>query len=161
MPEQPTAYSAVHAQVNKRGINRLFNRHRRFSKVLALSLAMLGSCLSGSALSAKTLATNVGVFSDGGVPRQIECHLIASGPLRYPPKAKRYRYVGQVIVKFGISPDGKVVNPFVAESEPPGVFERAALMHVKSWKYEAPTFEGSPVTVDEVAVRLVFDPKRR
>ncbi|NCF45671.1 MAG: TonB family protein [Proteobacteria bacterium] len=107
------------------------------------------------------MATNIGVFSDAGTVRQVECHLVASGPLRYPPKAKRYRYVGQVIVRFGISPEGKVVDPFVAESEPPGVFERAALMHVKTWRYAAPTFEGKSITVDDVAVRLVFDPKRR
>ena len=120
--------------MKKRGKNKLFKRHIYISRVIALACALAAAS---------------------------ECNLIASGPLRYPPKAKRYRYVGQVIVKFGISPDGKVVNPFVAESEPPGVFERAALMHVKSWRYQAPRFEGSPVTVDEVAVRLVFDPKRR
>ena len=147
--------------MNKRGKNKLFKRHIYISRVIALACALAAASFSGSALAAQALATNTGIFSDGGVPRQIECNLIASGPLRYPPKAKRYRYVGQVIVKFGISPDGKVINPFVAESEPPGVFERAALMHVKSWRYQAPRFEGSPVTVDEVAVRLVFDPKRR
>lgn len=124
------------------------------------ALLALGLCGNG-AYAAQTLATNIGVFSDAGTVRQVECHLVASGPLRYPPKAKRYRYVGQVIVRFGISPDGKVVDPFVAESEPPGVFERAALMHVKTWRYAAPTFEGKSITVDDVAVRLVFDPKRR
>ncbi len=116
---------------------------------------------ASSASAQQVLATNIGIISPGGEPRQIECYLLSTGPLRYPPKAKRYRYVGQVIVKFGINSDGKVVNPFVAESEPPGVFERAALMHVKSWRYQAPTYQGQPIAVDEVAVRLVFDPQRR
>ena len=117
--------------------------------------------LASSASAQQVLAPNIGIISPGGEPRQIECYLLSSGPLRYPPKAKRYRYVGQVIVKFGINSDGKVVNPFVAESEPPGVFERAALMHIKTWRYQAPTYQGQPIAVDEVAVRLVFDPQRR
>ncbi|MDB9798074.1 energy transducer TonB [Pseudomonadales bacterium] len=129
--------------------------------LLKLCVVLVLGVGGNSAYATETLATNIGVFNDAGTVRQVECYLVASGPLRYPPKAKRYRYVGQVIVRFGISPEGKVVDPFVAESEPPGVFERAALMHVKTWRYATPTFEGKPITVDDVAVRLVFDPKRR
>ena len=70
--------------------------------------------LASSVSAQQILATNIGIISPEGEPRQIECYLISTGPLRYPPKAKRYRYVGQVIVKFGIDSDGKVVNPFVA-----------------------------------------------
>ena len=134
---------------------------RYWRSLLILFFLLPLSFLGDKVFAAQTLATNIGVFSDAGTVRQVECHLVASGPLRYPPKAKRYRYVGKVIVRFGISPEGKVVDPFVAESEPPGVFERAALMHVKTWRYAAPTFEGKSITVDDVAVRLVFDPKRR
>ena len=147
--------------MNKRGNFTLIKWHIRSLSIAALACVISTTSASSSALAAQVISTNIGIFSDGGVARQIECNLIASGPLRYPPKAKRYRYVGQVIVKFGINSDGKVVNPFVAESEPPGVFERAALMHVKSWRYQAPTYQGQPIAVDEVAVRLVFDPQRR
>jgi protein TonB len=147
--------------MNKRGNFTLIKWHIRTWSIAALACVISTASASSSALAAQVISTNIGIFSDGGVARQIECNLIASGPLRYPPKAKRYRYVGQVIVKFGINSDGKVVNPFVAESEPPGVFERAALMHVKSWRYQAPTYQGQPIAVDEVAVRLVFDPQRR
>ena len=129
--------------------------------MIRYAIGLIFLFLASSVSAQQILATNVGIISPGGEPRQIECYLVSTGPLRYPPKAKRYRYVGQVIVKFGINPDGKVVNPFVAESEPPGVFERAALMHIKSWRYQAPTYQGQPIAVDEVAVRLVFDPQRR
>tara|TARA_E500000178_G_scaffold217964_1_gene215157 strand:+ start:1181 stop:1510 length:330 start_codon:yes stop_codon:yes gene_type:complete len=107
------------------------------------------------------LAVNVGLADVGGAKERVKCELIGSGPLRYPPKAKRYKYVGQVIVKFGVGADGGVIDPFIVAAEPPGVFERAALTHVKSYKYNPPLHNGQPVEVDEVAVKLVFDPKRR
>ena len=109
----------------------------------------------------QVLAVNVGLANIDGAQERVRCELIGSGPLRYPPKAKRYKYVGQVIVKFGVGADGKVTDPFVVAAEPPGVFERAALTHVKSYKYKPPLHNGESVTVDEVAVKLVFDPNRR
>ena len=113
------------------------------------------------AAAQQVLAVNVGVANIQGAQQRVRCELIGSGPLRYPPKAKRYKYVGQVIVKFGVGADGKVTDPFVVAAEPPGVFERAALTHVKSYKYKPPLHNGESVTVDEVAVKLVFDPNRR
>ena len=107
------------------------------------------------------LGTYAGVVVTADGPVQIPCNLIGAGPLRYPPKAKRYKYLGQVIVKFGIDEGGNVTDPYVVASEPPGVFERAALTHVKSYKYQPPLLNGDAVSVDEVAIKLVFDPNRR
>ena len=107
------------------------------------------------------LATNTGVVQTAAGVEQVQCHLIGAGPLRYPPKAKRYKYVGQVIVKFGVDQQGKVTDPYVVASEPPGVFKRAALKHVKSYKYKPRGLAGEPTHVDEVAIRLVFDPNKR
>ena len=117
--------------------------------------------ISSQATAQQVLAVNVGLANIGGAREKVRCELIGSGPLRYPPKAKRYKYVGQVIVKFGVGADGRVTDPFVVAAEPPGVFERAALTHVKSYKYNPPLHNGQPVVVDEVAVKLVFDPNRR
>lgn len=105
------------------------------------------------------LGTNIGVVAtDSGVV-QVPCNLIGTGPLRYPPKARRYKYIGQVIVKFGVDEKGNVTDPYVVASEPPGVFERAALSHVKTYKYLPPVFDNGAAThVDEVAIKLVFDP---
>lgn len=136
----------------------MFLRHVK--KVVFLTTAAL--CLYANQVSAQqVLSVNVGLASVGGVKEKVRCELIGSGPLRYPPKAKRYKYVGQVIVKFGVGADGGVTDPFVVAAEPPGVFERAALTHVKSYKYNPPLYNGEPVVVDEVAVKLVFDPNRR
>ena len=105
------------------------------------------------------LAVNVGLADVGGARKKVRCELVAA--VAKVPKAKRYKYVGQVIVKFGVSADGGVTDPFVVAAEPPGIFERAALTHVKSYKYNPPLHNGQPVVVDEVAVKLVFDPNRR
>ena len=113
------------------------------------------------ARSQDILATNQGVVQTAAGVEQVQCHLIGAGPLRYPPKAKRYKYVGQVIVKFGVDQQGKVTDPYVVASEPPGVFERAALKHVKSYKYKPPLLAGEPTHVDEVAIKLVFNPNKR
>ena len=115
----------------------------------------------GVACSQDILATNAGVVQTTAGMEQVQCHLIGAGPLRYPPKAKRYKYVGQVIVKFGVDQKGKVTDPYVVASEPPGVFERAALKHVKSYKYKPPLLSGKPTHVDEVAIKLIFDPNKR
>ena len=107
------------------------------------------------------LATNEGMVQTAAGIEQVQCHLIGAGPLRYPPKAKRYKYVGQVIVKFGVDQQGKVTDPYIVASEPPGVFERAALKHVKSYRYKPPLLAGAPTRVDEVAIKLVFNPNKR
>ena len=113
------------------------------------------------ARSQDILATNQGVVQTAAGVEQVQFHLIGAGPLRYPPNAKRYKYVGQVIVKFGVDQQGKVTDPYVVASEPPGVFERAALKHVKSYKYKPPLLAGEPTHVDEVAIKLVFNPNKR
>jgi TonB family protein len=114
------------------------------SRVLLLYLFVSGS---GLALGSEILGTNVGVVTTD------------AGAVQVP---RRYKYIGQVIVKFGLDETGNVTDPFVVASEPPGVFERAALSHVKTYKYQPPTLESGAVThIDEIAIKLVFDPNRR
>ena len=124
--------------------------------------ALIGLFLLPFMVSANDiLGTNIGVVAtDAGVV-QVPCNLVGTGPLRYPPKARRYKYIGQVIVKFGLDQQGRVTDPYVVASEPPGVFERAALQHIKSYKYQPPLLDGSPTHIDELAIKLVFDPNRR
>lgn len=131
-----------------------------YAKKVSFIATMVSCLISSQATAQQVLAVNVGLADVGGAKERVRCELIGSGPLRYPPKAKRYKYVGQVIVKFGVGADGGVTDPFVVAAEPPGVFERAALTHVKSYKYNPPLHNGQPVVVDEVAVKLVFDPNR-
>lgn len=108
----------------------------------------------------EVLATNTGYYSMGDEKVTVECALVGAGALRYPPKARKYKYVGEVVVAFSIGPDGKVVDPHILESEPPGIFERSALKYVRSWRYEPPLHEGENIQVDDVAVRIAFQPGR-
>ena len=147
----------------------MISRVKSLSVLSALSSSAQRACLlialvifwPNVARSQDILATNQGVVQTAAGVEQVQCHLIGAGPLRYPPKAKRYKYVGQVIVKFGVDQQGKVTDPYVVASEPPGVFERAALKHVKSYKYKPPLLAGEPTHVDEVAIKLVFNPNKR
>ncbi|MAJ80713.1 MAG: hypothetical protein CMK30_05210 [Porticoccaceae bacterium] len=108
----------------------------------------------------EVLATNIGYYTDGGEKVSIECSLMGAGALRYPPKARKYKYVGEVIVAFSIGPDGKVVDPHIVDAEPPGIFERSALKYVRSWRYQPPVHDGENIQVDDVAVRIAFQPGR-
>lgn len=57
---------------------------------------------------------------------------------RYPPIAGRRGQEGEVEVAFTINPDGRVSDVVVIRSEPPRVFDRAAIAAMEDWRYEAP-----------------------
>lgn len=106
------------------------------------------------------LATNKGRYNLGGQIVEVECELIGTGRLRYPPKARKFKYVGEVIVGFSVAKDGSVSGARVADANPPGIFERSALSHIRTWKYNPPFHNGQNVQVDDIYVRLVFKPDR-
>ena len=106
------------------------------------------------------LATNKGRYTSGGQIVEVECELIGTGRLRYPPKARKFKYVGEVIVGFSVAKDGSVSGARVADANPPGIFERSALSHIRTWKYNPPVHNGKNVQVDDIYVRLVFKPDR-
>ena len=68
--------------------------------------------------------------------------------------------MGEVIVGFSVAKDGSVSGARVADANPPGIFERSALSHIRTWKYNPPVHDGQNVQVDDIYVRLVFKPDR-
>jgi protein TonB len=78
-----------------------------------------------------------------------------SGPT-YPPAAKASGVEGMVVVRYGISIDGRVINARVDSAEPEGVFEEAALKAVRSWRYNPAVIEGEPVPVENIVSRIRF-----
>ncbi len=56
----------------------------------------------------------------------------------YPPAAGRRRQEGQVEIGFTINPDGGVSDVQVISSDPPRIFDRAAIAAMQDWRYEAP-----------------------
>ena len=77
-------------------------------------------------------------------------------PASYPRKALRLAKEGYVIVEFDVSADGDVIDPFVLEGEPAGLFDRAAMKSIRKWIYQPPVYEGVPVQVNDVQVKLSF-----
>ena len=92
-----------------------------------------------------------------GIEETINLKRIFSEPPYYPRKALRLGYEGYVNIQFDIAKDGTVLDPYVVESSPPGVFERAAIKAVRKWVYEAPVFNGQNVNVNNVTVKLGFN----
>ena len=66
-----------------------------------------------------------------------------------PGDVKSVRYFAQ-------DTDGSVLDPYVVESSPAGVFDRAAIKAVRKFLYEAPTYNGTSVKVNNVQIVLVF-----
>mgnify|MGYP001165026885 FL=1 len=74
----------------------------------------------------------------------------------YPRKALRRGQEGYVTIEFDIDTDGAILDPYVIESVPTGVFERAAIKAVRKWLYAAPVYQGVSVKVNNVQVRVTF-----
>lgn len=76
----------------------------------------------------------------------------------YPQKALEDGLSGSVTVDFIVGVDGKPTNVRIADANPSGTFDQAALEALKSWRYEPCRLEGvlTPIP-DRVVFR--FDPK--
>lgn len=60
---------------------------------------------------------------------------------QYPRKAAINRLEGEVILTATVTHDGRVIEPGVVQSDPPGVFDEAALAAIAKWRFaeqEAP-----------------------
>ncbi len=69
-----------------------------FPNPFVLGLLLIATLTLLSKLSfADVLAVNVGNYASADGKVQVNCELVGAGPLRYPPKARRFRYTGQVI----------------------------------------------------------------
>ena len=78
-------------------------------------------------------------------------------PPSFPRKALRLGREGYVVVEFDVDTDGAVLDPYVVEATPQGVFERSAIKAVRKWVYIPPSFNGQSVKANNVQVRLNFN----
>ncbi|MHA6288977.1 energy transducer TonB [Maricaulis sp. CAU 1757] len=53
----------------------------------------------------------------------------------YPRGAERRGIEGTVRIEYSVDADGQVVNAQIVEATPAGVFDRAALSAIESWRY--------------------------
>lgn len=63
----------------------------------------------------------------------------------YPRNAKMAKIQGYVTMAVTINPDGTVSNAKVMESDPPRLFDQAALNAMKRWKFRPKIVNGAPV----------------
>ncbi len=76
---------------------------------------------------------------------------------QYPLRASERGIEGWVEVEFTISMLGTVKDPFVLNSHPSSIFDRAALKAIRKWKYNPKIEDGEPVERPGVKVRLKYD----
>lgn len=63
----------------------------------------------------------------------------------YPRIAKQSGIEGSVTMEVLIRPDGTVSNAKVMESNPPKIFDRAAITAMRKWKFRPKIVDGNPV----------------
>ena len=73
--------------------------------------------------------------------------LSGAGPI-YPPAARAAGVEGRVVVAYDVTPSGEVVNARVVDANPSGIFDEAALVAVRSWRFNAPREEGRAVAAN-------------
>ena len=71
--------------------------------------------------------------------------LRASGELEYPAEASKAGTTGSVTVAYDIEVDGKVTNIHVIDSDPPAIFDEAAMEYVSSWRFQPEKRNDVPV----------------
>jgi protein TonB len=82
----------------------------------------------------------------------VEPHLIQRVNPEYPREAERRGTEGSVEVSFTVSPEGKVSDVIIVNSEPSDIFDRAAVDAVRRWRYEPKKVGGVPVEAHLQAV---------
>ena len=110
---------------------------------LALQTVPLAPAALPSQSPAKTPRPPGGLYSEG----QLDGPLVALSrvPPVYPLVARHKRIQGWVKVKFLVTRRGTVERVSIVEAHPPGVFDRAVLRAVSSWRFKPGTVGGRPV----------------
>ena len=76
---------------------------------------------------------------------------------QYPRRAQQLGIEGWVLLEFTITPAGTVKDAVVVDSEPPRIFDRAALRAVGRFKYKPKIEDGVPVERPGVQIVLNFE----
>ena len=81
---------------------------------------------------------------------------IGGADLVYPTDARATGVEGRVAVRYDVTATGTVANAVVVESEPPGVFDAAALAAVRTWRFRPMVNRGEVVPALSRISELVF-----
>jgi protein TonB len=78
---------------------------------------------------------------------------------RFPRRVAARRASGWVQVDFLINQNGTTQDIRILDSEPPEIFDQAAINAVEKWQFKPPLVEGVAEEV-RTSVRLRFEPQR-
>jgi len=76
---------------------------------------------------------------------------------QYPRWALERGAEGWVVLSFTVAADGTVQDARVADAEPTGIFDRAALKAVQKFKYKPTVIDGQARPTRNVQFRMVFE----
>jgi TonB family protein len=132
----------------------ILNIYIYLSKIIMKYLKSLPIFFVISLLALPTMAGDKGYVGEEGT--EIEVTRASNPAPEYPRRAIRLGLEGSVRLEFDVDTDGSVLDPYVVESSPAGVFDRAAIKAVRKFLYEPPTYNGTSVKVNNVQIDLVF-----
>ena len=101
------------------------------------------------------LATLTAVLAGCALPSRPP-QFIGGADLVYPTAARATGIEGRVVVRYDVTVAGTVADAVVVESEPPGVFDDAALAAVRSWRFRPMVDRGEVVPAAARVSTLVF-----
>lgn len=77
-------------------------------------------------------------------------------PPEYPPLARQKGLSGFVILKIYVDRSGVVEDVKIAESVPSGIFDQAAILAVRSWKFD-PAIKNGQVVAEWATQKMKFE----
>ena len=78
-----------------------------------------------------------------------------SAPI-YPEELKSRGTEGEVTVQYDVTAQGEVINVRVIASDPPGLFDDAALVAVRTWVFRPQIRAGRVEPVTDITSKLAF-----
>lgn len=101
--------------------------------------------LGGLAIGMPSIDIDIDV--GGGISLARELTPLVRFPPEYPMFAVSHRIEGYVVIRFNVTETGSVSDPEVVRSDPPDIFDRAAIRSVLRWKYQPQLANGKPISV--------------
>lgn len=107
-------------------------------------------------MAAPRVSPNLNIKGVGGFSGDGEYLPIVKVQPVYPRRALTRGIEGYVIVEFTVTTNGSVRDPFVVESQPKNVFDRAAMKAALKFKYKPRVIDGEPIEVPGVRNKITF-----
>jgi len=114
------------------------------SSLSGIDMGLLGLGLEGMGVDESLLGkTGASVMTEDSVDTPPQPR--SRGNFQYPKAAKQRGIQGHVVLSLLIDTDGSVDKVQVLESVPTGVFDDAAVVGIRGWRFSPAIYQGAPV----------------